>query len=216
MVEVLPPSRRDETTWVLLAAGFVVLAVIYVVAFERFGAIDRAGAQAGAKGLLPFQVLFRDLPSPRQRVFRAMQEGAAEAVSKRAASGAWPTVASLAEDGIPPFAPDPLDETALRWELRNDGLLRQYVGIPAREGDPAWLVSIAEPEPQGGEKPVPGVVDEEHQSLPDGRLLHVTLWSGTSVPATGVLAEPALRGWKQVRVTSPFEEIERRAGSGGR
>ncbi|MFM7140877.1 MAG: DUF6162 family protein [Alphaproteobacteria bacterium] len=212
-VEVLPPSRRDETTWVLLAAGLVVLAVIYVVAFERFGALDRAASGTAAKGILPFQVLFRDLPSERQRVFRSMQEGAVEAVSKRGSAGRWPSVEELAAEGIPPFASDPLDRSGLRWEARNDGLLWQYVGIPARTGDPAYLVSIAEPEPVSGEKPVPGVVDEEHQLLPDGRLLHVTHWTGEVDPGSGPVVEPALRGWKQVRVTSAFEEMERRSGS---
>jgi len=215
-IQVRPPRQRDETTWVLLAAGFVVLAVIYVIAFERFGALDRAGGEATARGILPFQVLFRDLPSETQRVFRSMQEGAVEAVSRRGASVDWPSVAELAREGIPPFAADPLDRSGLRWELRNDGLLWQYVGVPARPGDPAYLVSIAEPAPEAGEKPVPGVVDEEHQLLPDGRLLHVTHWTGTRHPGAGPILEPALGGWKQIRVTSPFEELERRAGGSPR
>lgn len=214
-VEVRPPRMRDETTWVLLAAGFVVLAVIYTIAFERFGALEREGGAAAAKGLLPFQVLFRDLPSSGQRVFRSMQEGAVEVVSRRGATGAWPTVEDLAGEGIPPFAPDPLDPTALRWEFRSDGLLRQYVGVPTRPDAPAYLVSIAEPAPEGGERPVQGVVDEEHQLLPDGRLLHVTLWTGPEGSGAGPIPEPALRGWKQIRITSPFEEMERRSGGRG-
>lgn len=213
-VQVRPPRQRDETTWVLLTAGFVVLAVIYVVAFERFGTLDRAGRAAAGKGILPFQVLFRDLPSEGQRVFRSMREGAVEAASRRGASVDWPSVAELAREGIPPFATDPLDRSGLRWDLRNDGLLWQYVGVPARPGDPAYLVSIAEPAPEAGEKALPGVVDEEHQLLPDGRLLHVTHWTGTADPGPGPIPEPALRGWKQIRVTSPFEEMERRAGGG--
>lgn len=208
-----PPSQQDETTWVLLAAGFVVLAVIYVVAFERFGALDRAATSTTTKGLLPYQVLFRDLPSERQRVFRSMQEGGLEVVSRRGTKGRWPAPSELAGEGIPPFAPDPIDRTGLRWEMREDGLLRQYVGIPARSGDPAYLVSIAEPEPVNGERPVAGVVDEEHQLLPDGRLLHVTYWTATADPGSEAIPDPALRGWEQIRVTSPFEEIERRAGS---
>jgi len=201
---------------VLLAAGFVVLAVIYVVAFERFGAMDRAGEEAATKGLLPFQVLFSDLPPPQQRVFRSLQEGAIEAVSRRGVSGSWPSVGLLAGEGIPPFAPDPLDATGLRWDLRNDRNLWQYVGVPSRPGDPAYLVSIAEPEPRTGEVPVPGVVDEEHQVLPDGGLLHVTLWTGTTNPGTGPIFEPATMGWRQIRVKSPFEEMQRRSEGPGR
>src|SRR5215470_13060743 len=71
-VEVLPPSRRDEGTWVLLTAAAIVLFVTYVVAFERFGGPAQGGASERSKQLLPFQVLFRDLPGSDQRIFRAM------------------------------------------------------------------------------------------------------------------------------------------------
>ncbi len=84
--EVLPPSRRDEEMGVFLTAAFIVLCVIYIVGFERGGPVSAPDAAKG-RGLLPFQVLFRDLPSPEQRMFRQMQEGALEAIRARAADG---------------------------------------------------------------------------------------------------------------------------------
>ena len=71
------------------------------------------------------------------------------------------------------------------------------------------MISILEPDPETGEKPVPGIVDEEHQLLPDGRLLHVTFWTGRADEQPEPIPDPALRGWKQIRVTSPFEELEK-------
>ena len=204
-VEVVPPSRSDEGTAVALFAGYVVLCVIYIVAFERFpsGADNATTAHA----LLPYQVLFRDLPAPEQRMFRSMQEGAIEGLAARSSDGAWPAVETLAARGIPPFAPDPIDKSQVRWTRRDDGLLHQYVGVPALSGAAAYLISIVEPAPVTGEKAVPGVVDEEHQLLGDGTLLHVTYWKHFGDVPGGPIADPAQRGWSQIRVKTPLEEM---------
>lgn len=206
--EVIPPSQRDDGSWVFLAAMAIVVCVIYIIGFERGGPAGRnAGAQARA--LLPYQTLFRDLPSVEQRVFRAMQEGLGEALRTRGSTQAWPAVATLAAQGVPPFAPDVLDRSALRWELRSTALLYQYVGIPSASREaPAFMISIVEPEPITGEKPIPGVVDEEHQVLPDGLLLHITYWKRRADGiGTGPITEPSLAGWTQIRVKSPIEEL---------
>jgi hypothetical protein len=206
--EVVPPSQRDDGSWVFLAAMAIVVCVIYIVGFERGGPpASTAGAQARA--LLPYQVLFRDLPSTEQRIFRAMQEGLGEALRARGSTQTWPPVSALAAQGVPPFAPDVLDRSGLRWELRSAALLYQYVGVPsaAREA-PAFMISILEPEPITGEKPIPGVVDEEHQVLPDGLLLHITYWTRRADGiGDGPIADPALAGWTQIRVKSPIEEL---------
>lgn len=208
-VEVLPPSRSDEGTWVLLSAAFVVLCVIYVVAFQRLG--GSAGSES-TRSMLPFQVLFRDLPSTEQREFRQMQEGFGEAMAERGRSGAWASAEALGATGVPPFAPDVLDRTGLRWSQRRDGLLVQYVGLPAAgSGAPAYMIFVQEPDPVTGEKVDPkAATDEEHQVLRDGTLLHVTYWKrGGAVPSSGVVAEPALQGWSQIRLTNPFEKVEK-------
>ena len=208
-VDVLPPSGRDEGTWAFFGAMFILLCAIYAVAFERGGKVS--GAAATGPAVLAYQVLFRDLPGPEQRIFRAMQEGALEAIAVRGSGKPWPSVEALAGDGVAPFAPDPLDRTGLGWTLRHDELLYQYIGTPSDARAPSFMIFALEPEPTTGEKAVPGVVDEEHQLLPDGTLLHVTYWKriGASMPQSMVF-DPALEGWTQIRVTSLVEELEKR------
>jgi len=206
---VKPPSRSHELEWLVLVAGAVVVVTIYVVAFETFGGRSDAATEA-ARSLLPFQVLFRDLPSGEQRVFRAMQEGAGEAVRLRSESGLWPSVESLSDAGIPPFARDPLDRAGLRWSAQRDGLVANYLGVPSAGDSPFFLIHVQEPDPVTGEKaPPPSVVDEEHQLLSDGSLLHVTYWKrATPDRRPGVIGDPALAGWLQIRVRSPLEEMD--------
>jgi hypothetical protein len=210
-VKVAPPSRADEAGWVLLAAGFVLLGVIYTYGFEREGARGVAAATGPGSGLLPYQVLFRDLPSDEQRVFRAMQEGVGEALRGRAASGGWPSVEDLAADQVPPFAPDPLDKAHLRWSGATDGMFVNYLGVPSTTpATSAFLVMVQEPDPVTGEKPPPpSVVDEEHQVLPDRTLLHVTYWKRpASGLRDGLVIDPAIEGWQQIRLKSPLEEMD--------
>ena len=210
-VEVLPPSNADEAGWVFLAAGFVLLGVIYTYGFEREGMRAAGPSQGAGSGLLPYQVLFRDLPSPEQRVFRAMQEGVGEGVRLRAERSRWPTVEELSKDGIPPFAPDVLDKAGLRWSGESDGLFANYLGVPSGSaGMPAFLILVQEPDPVTGEKPPPpSVVDEEHQVLPDNTLLHVTYWKRPAPNLhPGLIVDPAIEGWQQIRLRSPLEELD--------
>ena len=214
-VELAPPSGSDEAGWVLIAAGFVLLAVIYTYAFERDAARRGDAAKGAAGGLLPYQVLFRDLPSAEQRMLRAMQEGAGEAMRLRAQQGAWPSTAGLAAAGVPPFAPDVLDKSGYQWTGRTDGLLTDYLGLPSRAGGTppasAFLLFVQEPDPVTGERPPPpSVVDEEHQLLPGGILLHVTYWKrAVAALRPGMVVDPALEGWQQIRLKTPLEELDR-------
>ncbi len=201
-----PSQSDDEEAWVVIGAFFVCLGMIYVFAFQRYG--GQASADRSGRNAMPaYQVLFRDLPGQEQRLYRSMTEGLEEALRLRATSGAWPTVESLAEMGIPPFARDVLDKSSLVWERRQEGLVTEYLGIPARDtGTPSFLIVVQEPEPTGSEDPSTAGVDEEHRLLPGGKLLHVTYWDhrpGALGP--GPIIEPALQGWRQIRVTSPFQ-----------
>lgn len=205
-MEVESPGDADEAVWVFLTAGFICLCVIYVLIFQLYGGPRTQTLDTG----LPYQVLFRDLPSAEQRVFRQMQDGANEALRLRGGAGGWPEAEALAAEDIPPFAADALDRSGLRWERRADGPTTAYLGTPSRDAAaPAYLILIVEPPPGGGEQPAPAVVDEEHQLLPDGTLLHVTYWTraGAAVP-DGIPADPALQGWRQIRVNSPFQTVE--------
>jgi hypothetical protein len=203
-VEVRPPSDRDEAGAVFLSAVFVVLCVIYIIAFEVYD----GAAKKPDRGLLPYQVLFSDLGPVDQRTFRQMREGFDEALLGFGRSGEWPAVARLAADGVPPFAADPLDQSGLRWELRSDGLGASYLGVPTAPGElPAYLVRIQAPDPRAIERLGPTTaLDEEHRALPDGALLHVTYWRRNGAPAADSTGrDPARDGWTQIRLKSLFD-----------
>jgi len=211
-IDVTPPSQSDEDVWVANLAAFILLCVIYTLAWEGALVGGRGARARPGPDCLPFQVLFQDLPSPEQRIFREMQEGFAEALARRASSGRWPTVEDLAQDVVPPFAPDAIDKTRLRWTRDSRDLVASYRGVPTAPGGaaPEFLILIQEPEPLGGEKLQPTApVDEEHQLLPDGSLLHVTYWKRSPPVGAegGLFAQPEARGWLQMRVTSPFPPL---------
>jgi hypothetical protein len=205
-VEVASSADGDEEVWVFLTAGFICLCVIYTLIFQLYGGAKTQTLNTA----LSYQVLFRDLPGPEQRLFRSMQEGVTEAVRLRGGEGAWPTVEALAAAGIPPFAPDALDKAGFQWTRRQDGLVTNYLGMATRgAARPVFLILIGEPAPGAGEQPAPAVVDEEHQLLADGTLVHVTYWKRAAVGLPdGVVADPALQGWSQIRVSSPFQTVE--------
>ena len=206
-VEVRPPSERDEESAVFLFAVFVLLCVIYIVAFEVY---DGGAKQRADRGVLPFQVLFADLTPVDQRMFRQMREGFDEALVEHDRGGDWPAVDKLAADGVPPFALGALDQSELRWRLLRDALGTSYVGVPTASGAyPAYLVRIVAPDPQAIERLGPQTaLDEEHRALPDGTLLHVTYWRRDRAPTEQQAAgrDPARDGWSQIRLKSLFEE----------
>jgi hypothetical protein len=197
-VEVLPPSARREGTVVLAVAGAIVIAALLVIAPGSGGVRD--GARAA--DLLPFQLLFRDVPPPIQRMYREMQEGLLEAERRRAATRRWPAVEALAPDGIPPFASA---RPAYRWSLAQDGPVVNYLGLPEQDGA-AFVALVQEPEPGAVDPGVRAALDEFHHRLADGTLLHVSIWfraATTTAPADRLLAQPAATGWTQVVVGGP-------------
>ena len=200
-VEVGPPSKGNESVSVLLTSGAIVLVALYAIA-ARTG----LGARTEQADNLPFQTLFQDLPGPEQRIVRELKEGFTEAKRIRAEQGAWPDPALLARDQIPPFAPDALDREGYRWSKKQERLLVNYLGTPGKEGSAEYLLVVQEPEPVGGETAAAGVVDEEHELLPDGKLLHVTYWrrkfAGGSAP---IFSRPEVEGWTQVRLGAAKE-----------
>ena len=156
------------------------------------------------RSLLPFQTLAQNRPASEQRMFRELQEGLLEAEAVRSATGQWPMVDSLAADGIPPFAPDPTAKTATyRWTLLRAGSLVNYLGIPDREGPPAWLVVVQEPQP--GVPPDQTFEDEQHHRLLYGIMLHVSTWAhadGMKVPSR-ISSVPQGEGWTQIYAVPP-------------
>jgi len=137
-----------------------------------------------------------------QRTFRELQEGLLEAERIRAATGRWPDVAALADEGIPPFAPDPTRKgPSYKWTSVRQDWATNYVGVPSDPSAPAWTLVILEPAP--GEPPDPAPNDETHHRLPDGTTLHVTIWTipeQSRRSGFAALRLPQNDGWTQLMV----------------
>ena len=199
------------------AAGATARAATAQAATAGWRAVTGAGGRGGlvglvaddARDLMPYQRLFRGLGSDDQRLFRELQEGLLEAENVRASTRRWPAPGTLAARGIPPFA-DAAGRGGrrlYRWQLRQEGPVVNYLGLPADRRDPACLLLVQEPDPgapaegslaggpAGGAGPAQGAraiagaagapaTDEVHHRLADGTLLHVSVWLHEA-PAAG-------------------------------
>jgi hypothetical protein len=197
VVEVTPPSRSGENGVVLRAAIAIALATLFVIASRR------RASDATELPLQPYQQRFADLPAPLQREQRELREGFAEAARARAKEGRWPEPAKLAEAGIPPFANDGVDGRVRDWQLLQEGRLVLYLGFPI-DGvtRPRLLLQVIEPAPGDFESGDPNTpIDEEHQRLADGTLVHVTTWyeeAGAAVAVAAGAFRPEMSGWTQM------------------
>jgi hypothetical protein len=206
-VEIRPPSVVAETANVLKAATVVVLlAAAYVFAPLTSTSRDPMSDRPPASDLLPYQKLIRDAPPAEQRIFRELQEGLLEAERIRAASGGWPDVTTLADQGIPPFADDPTQPIQYNWtSVRQDWAIN-YLGVPSDPLAPAWLLVILEPEPGAPADQAPN--DETHHRLPDGTTLHVSIWTmqeGKRRSGFAAVRLPQNEGWTNLLVGSNVE-----------
>jgi hypothetical protein len=199
-VEVRPPSARIELGNVVRSGMVVLIGVWMFLAADSTTFRDAGNA---AKHLLPFQALIQDRPPLEQRMFRELQEGLLEAESTRASTGTWPAPASLAAEGIPPFAVDPTRKGGrYGWSLRRHGAFVNYLGLPPQPGAPAWLILVQEPEP--GAPPDPAREDEEHHRLLTGDMLHVSTWVRADPRvADGTIRAPQAEGWTQLYAVGP-------------
>lgn len=200
-VEITALTARTEAVRVLRVAAGVVLAVALYLG-GRQG--DAALRPAAARNLLPFQSLVQALAPEDQRMFRTLQVALIEAQNGRAASGEWPDVAALADQGIDPFGPDPTARGVRhRWRMYRSTYTVNYLGIPDSPSGSAWLVTVQEPDPSGP----PDVYrdDEEHARLLDGTPLHVAIWrhaAGARV-APAFVRLPQAEGWTQLFAVGP-------------
>jgi hypothetical protein len=211
-IEVQPLSARVELGHVV---RFAMVVVIGVWMYLATGSSTFRAADADRRHLLPFQTLVQDRPAGEQRVFRELQEGLLEAETRRSDTGSWPTVTTLAGDGIPPFAADPTARGGTYvWRLIVSGTFVNYLGLPQGADAPAWLVLVQEPEP--GAPPDPAREDEEHHKLLSGAMLHVSTWVRGNAPdstappvatdaatSTRVIRAPQAEGWTQLYAVGP-------------
>ena len=200
-VEIRPPSVREETLNVLKAAAAIVALVAVYLFRPSFG--DEQAA-ARRSGLFPYQKLVGDAASDEQRTFRELQEGLLEAERARSTTGRWPDAATLATEGIPPFAVDPTrKEVAYRWSTLVQNTTINYLGIPSTPAASAWLLVVLEPE--AGAAPDPAPNDETHHRLIDGTTLHVSIWDVPEKARTSgftAIPLPQNEGWTQLLVGS--------------
>jgi hypothetical protein len=198
-VVVEPLSARTELLLVVRVSMAIVVGIwIYVASVAG----TRTGA-AGQRNLLPFQKLIADRGGDEQRMFRELQEGLLEAEASRSTTGSWPTPASLAANGVPPFAMDPTRRTAYQWRLTQSGTLVNYIGLPRTSSEPEWLLLIQEPVP--GVPPDQAFEDEEHHRLTNGAMLHVSTWvhAGGTAATARLVRMPQAEGWVQLYAVGP-------------
>lgn len=197
-VIIQSPSVARELKFVL----FVVFQIVFWSAMIMGG--DGSKRAVAAKSTTGFEERpFSDLDPEDQRLYRKCIEGTTEAEDVRATTKSWPSVAEMAKRLVPPFAPDPLDHAGYTWTLRRDGTLVNYVGSPGPGSTRAtFMIIVLEPDP--GTSPEPGAVpDETHHKLPDGTLLHVSIWIGPKPLAAPVWIPPLENGWRRITMTNP-------------
>jgi hypothetical protein len=177
-------ASRERFSVLGLAALIVTMVGVYLAL--RSSAIDGAGSGT----LLPYQTLVRNLVSSDQATFGDFQKNLIEIEAVRARTGHWPE----AGGGQGPAPPPPY-----RWIGGREGLFLNYLAIPSDDvSAAAWLLVIQEPDPAA--VPDPAQNDEEHHRLPDGTVLHVSIWMhrfGEQVPREFV-RQPQTAGWVQV------------------
>jgi hypothetical protein len=179
----------------LLVLGALILGGVGVyLAFGR-------GANTADRpaNLLPYQGLVRTLPESEQAMYRSIRDALPTLESERAQSRRWPTVTGLAGMGIAPFA----NSASYTWHQAQRGATVNYLGIPTDPAQPAWLLTIQEPEPN--QPPDPAPLDDEHHRLPDGTTLHIYVWShrfgGRVTPR--FTPQPQSEGWTELFATPP-------------
>lgn len=155
-------------------------------------ALQRLRPREPAEALTPWQHSFRELDDAEQRTFRHLREALLDLERARVTLGRWPTPDELS--AVEPFRED--ERTPSRqWTVRTHGVYASYLGLPRADGQ-RWLVLFIEPSTTEQAPPE----DEEHHTLPDGRGVHVTVWTqANDEPAPGdeVLAFPAAEKWVQ-------------------
>jgi hypothetical protein len=200
-VEIAALSARDELVSVIRVAAAIGFGVWLYLANQP-SATEGTGPQN--KNLLPYQALIQDRTVDQARMFGELQVSLLEAETLRSTTGKWPDVDTLADAGIDPFAVDPTNKDArYTWQLLQNGLIVNYLGLPQGPDRPAWLLFVQEPDPSLPTEPYQN--DEEHARLVDGTLLHVSIWqhvNGSKVGRAAVRV-PQSAGWTQLFAVGP-------------
>jgi len=192
---VLPPSTAAETGHVVRAIFHVGFWTTILIALGHGTIVDGAAAT----GVQYDEIAFSTLPPLEQREYRLLREGVATAERARGRTGTWPEVDALATRGVAPFV-DPIDHAGYQWTRVADGPVIDYVGVPAQaSGLATFMVVLLEPEPGTPIDPTL-VADAVHHVMPDGTLVHVTIWRAPGArPTVSAVAAPRVEdGWRRV------------------
>ena len=172
------------------------LAVLIVVTVAMYLALRSSSLDTGgARSLLPYQLLVGTLVSTDQATFGDLQRALLEIEAARAALGRWPDATAVKDLG------------SYTWTTAREGYFVNYLAAPASDVSAAgWLLVIQEPDPQLTPDPAPN--DETHHRLPDGTVLHVSIWmhrfGGQIAPK--FIRQPEGAGWTQV-LTAPVAPV---------
>ncbi len=191
-------NGQERFRVVALAAGVVLLIAVY---FGLRPSVTETGT------LMPYQMLARDLVSADQAMFGALRQSLLDAEALRSTNGRWPEAAAVASLPRHAAGEGASPAEAFTWRQQSQGVITHYIGLPAQDvAAPAWMVAIREPEPGVPTDNAPN--DEEHHRLPDGTVLHVSIWThrfgGQVDPA--FVAQPEAAGWTQV-LTAPLNPL---------
>lgn len=190
-----PATTRERSKVAALAA--VILAVVG-------GYLLLRSTSGDAGGLLPFQMLARDLASADRAMFETLKTRILELEALRARSGRWPEPEAAA--GLPRSAPGgESGRPRYVWQRAEEGIIANYLARPgADDSSAAWLVVYREPDPSAPADTAPN--DEEHHRLPDGTVLHVSIWTRRFGGQVGgeFVRQPEAAGWTQI-LTAPLD-----------
>lgn len=179
------------------------LAAIVAVLFAMYLGLRTTATGGGAGGsLMPYQMLVRDVVSTDQAMFEHLREALLKAESGRSRTGQWPAPAMVSRLNAMPVAGSSAS-VRYTWALARQHIIVNYLGLPEGEASAAaWLLRIQEPDPLSAADTAPN--DEEHHRLPDGTVLHVSIWThrfgGQMTPE--FFPKPELAGWTQL-LTAP-------------
>lgn len=190
VVPVRPPSPAGEAARVVGALAFLWAGVL---------ATGPAGPEAAdtRPALEAHQRRFEELAFGEQATVRDLVAALDEMTWILHEEGRWPGAGRLAEDWVGPFLP----EGPYAWEHEGFGASASYLGIPDGGTRGAVLLDVQESpagaDPRHEERLL---ADGRHRRLPDGRVVHFTVW--VLPPETTAQVEmpmrPAMEGWREV------------------
>ncbi len=190
---VRPPSAAREAAGVAAA-----LAIVLAAGALRVLTLDRSSASAAIPATTA-------LEGTDQTLFQAILVSVDAIADLKRRTGAWPDVAALAADDVPPFAPAllPAEARGLDWKRRVDGTSADYAGLDPKGRRTAFLLRVSERSTSGLDQGTPT------RAARAGPRVAAEVWivkGGTALPG----AYPATDGWFQLVA------LDGEAGAGAR